>query len=272
MHPRLSANVTMAWNWDLGRCIETWARLGIPAIGITLTGLESYGRRKGIRQLKDAGLKIANYQQFQPYRLADPSEFPARRDAALEYLDIAAEIEADCIYTLTGPRGALSWDEAGKRVVDQTLQLLPALHERNLRLALEPIHPLRQDLTFLNLASDTLDLLRAIGDPSVGYVFDFWHLWWQRPILELARTSAAQIFSVQVSDHKEVTMRTLDRAMIGQGITPIDDLMRALDAGGYNRYYDLEIISPDNEAIGYENAVAQAVADLNRLLDRLQIT
>src|SRR5205823_9717523 len=135
-------------------------------------------------------------------------------EASLEYLDIAAELQADCIYTTTGPRGQLTWDEAGQRVVDQTRRLLPALHERNLRLALEPIHPLRQDLTFLNLAGDTLDLLRQIDDPTVGYVFDFWHLWWQRPALELARTSAAQIFSVQVSAHKPATMRTLDRAMI----------------------------------------------------------
>jgi sugar phosphate isomerase/epimerase len=269
MHPRLSANVSMVRDWDLGQCIETWSRVGIPGIGITISGLDAYGRRRGIRHLKDAGLRVTNYQLFTPYQLQEPEKFRERLAPWLEYLDVAAELEAECLYTLFGPREKLSWDEAARRVVEQTLEILPAVHERGLRLALEPLSPMRQEYTFLTLAADTLDLLAQIDDPAVGYVFDFYHLWWQRGIAEIARRSASQVFSVQVSDHKPVTLRYFDRGMLGEGLIPLRELLRALIDGGYAGHYDLEIISEDTIAMGFENALRRSAADFDRLWESL---
>ncbi len=64
------------------------------------------------------------------------------------------------------------------------------LHQRGVRLALEPVHPPRQDITFLNAAADTVDVVRAIDDPAVGCVFDTWHLWWEWGIEAIARSIA----------------------------------------------------------------------------------
>jgi sugar phosphate isomerase/epimerase len=212
-----------------------------------------------MRELADSGLAIANYQGVDVFDLRDPSRFRARQERSLVYLDVAAELGADCVYVATGPRGALSWEEAARQVVEQTVALLPDLYARGLRLALEPVHPLRQDITFLNTAADTLDVLRAIDDPAVGYVFDTWHLWWERGVEQLARSSAHQVFNVQVSDHKAKTMRTMDRAMPGAGIAPVGRLLHALADGGYTGWWDLEVISDDNEAMGYEVALVAAL-------------
>jgi sugar phosphate isomerase/epimerase len=258
----ISASTTMAWNWGLGQCIDAWVRVGVPAIGITRAQLEEYGRDVGMRQLRDSGLAIANYQGVDVYDLRDPSRYPERQDRALPYLDVAAELEADCVYAATGPRGDLTWSEAARHIVEQTAALVPELHARNLRLAIEPVHPLRQDITFLNTAADTLDVLRAVDDHSVGYVFDTWHLWWERGIEDRARESAPKVFNVQVSDHKAKTMRTMDRAIPGAGIAPIGRLLHALADGGYDGWWDLEVISDDNEAMGNERALAAAVQAL----------
>jgi len=252
----------MAWDWDLGQCIDAWTRVGLPAIGITRAELEDYGRERGMQQLRDSGLAIANYQGVNVYDLRDPARAAERQAKSLVYLDVAAELGADCVYVTTGPRGALPWSEAARHVAEQTVALLPELHARGVRLAIEPIHPLRQDLTFLNTAADTIDLVRAVDDPSVGYVFDTWHLWWERGIEDLARSSAPQVFNVQISDHKAKTMRTLDRAMPGAGIAPLGRLLHALADGGYTGWWDLEVISDDNAAVGYEVALTTAVAAL----------
>lgn len=259
MAPRVSASVTMAWHWDLGRCVEAWSALGLAAIGITRAGLEAYGRERGMRELSASGLAVANYQGVPVYDLRDPSRAAERRDRALPYLDVAAELGADCVYVATGPRAGRAWDDAAAIVVEQTAALLPELHERGLRLALEPVHPLRQDITFLNTVADTMDVVRAVDDDAVGYVFDVWHLWWERGVEQRARESAGRVFSVQVSDHKARTMRTMDRAMPGAGIAPVGTLLRALHEGGYDGWWDLEVISDDNEAVGYREAVRAAV-------------
>jgi sugar phosphate isomerase/epimerase len=253
----------MAWDWDLGQCIDAWTRVGLPAIGITRAELEDYGRERGMQQLRDSGLAIANYQGVNVYDLRNPARYAERQANSLVYFDVAAELGADCVYVTTGPRGVLAWSEAGRHVIEQTVALLPELHARGLRLAIEPIHPLRQDLTFLNTAADTIDLVQAVDDPAVGYVFDTWHLWWERGIEDLARSSAPQVFNVQISDHKAKTMRTLDRAMPGAGIAPLGRLLHALADGGYTGWWDLEVISDDNAAVGYEVALTTAVAALH---------
>jgi sugar phosphate isomerase/epimerase len=258
MLTRLSADVTMTPNWTLGQAIDAWGRIGIPAIGITKAGLEEYGVKRGIGELNSSGLRVANYQQVAPYELCDPGRFQRTLEMTRRQLDIASELDADCIYVLAGPRSGLTWDQAGDRLVEQTQALLPDLHDRGLRIALEPLHPLRQDLTFLNMVDDAVELVRRVDDPAVGYVFDFWHLWWQRSALRLARAAADLVFSAQPSDHKQVTLRTLDRAMFGAGIAPVRELVQALEDGGYRGYYDLEVISPDNEEKGYESALREA--------------
>jgi sugar phosphate isomerase/epimerase len=183
----------------------------------------------------------------------------------LKELDLAVEMGAECVTAMVGPRGDIPWDVAADRLVDQTIAVLPEIHARNLRLATEPVQPLRQDVSFINLASDIVDIVRAVNDPSFGYIFDTWHLWWQRDIEEVARESADQIFVVQVSDHKAMSMRTQDRAMPGGGIIPLRRLLQALVDGGYTGWWELEVLSDDNEKIGFEKALEMGRRSLSDL-------
>jgi sugar phosphate isomerase/epimerase len=139
-----------------------------------------------------------------------------------------------------------------ERVVEQTIGVLPELHARGLRLAIEPVSPIRQDLSFVNLAADAFDIVCRVGDPSFGYLFDTYHLWWQRGIESLARDTADRVFCVQVSDHKAVTLRALDRAMPGEGIIPLHRLLRALADGGYDGWWELEVISDASPTAGVD--------------------
>ena len=72
-----------------------------------------------------------------------------------------------------------------------------------------------------------------------------------------------RVFNVQVSDHKAKTMRTMDRAVPGAGIAPVGRLLHALADGGYRGWWDLEVISDDNAAVGYEVALATVVRALH---------
>jgi sugar phosphate isomerase/epimerase len=73
---------------------------------------------------------------------------------------------------------------------------------------------------------------------------------------------------VQLSDVKRVTLRTMDRALLGKGILPLRAIMRALEARGCRGWYEAEIISDDLERIGYERARRHTRAAFLRLLPR----
>ena len=128
------------------------------------------------------------------------------------------------------------------------------------------IHPLRQDLSFVNTLADAREIARAAGRQG-GYVLDLFHSGWERRLLETVRADAARrIHAVQLCDVKRVTLRTMDRALLGAGILPLRALLRALERGGYRGWYELEIISDDVEAIGYERVLRRTRAAFVRLM------
>jgi sugar phosphate isomerase/epimerase len=257
---RLSACAFMTPNWPLDKCIAGWHRAGLAGIGLPLALVEEAGVTKAVSTLRHSGLAVANLQNLDPFDIVAPERFEELLPRTCKRLDLAAELQADCIFAITGPRGSLDWDEASRRLVGQIEILIPELEERDVRLALEPIHPLRQDLSFINTATDIVAVLKTIGNPHVGYAFDFWHLWWERHAIELVQSWSNLIFSVQPSDHKAMTLRTLDRAVPGRGVAPVAELVVALETGGYSGFYDLEVLSDDNEAIGYDRTLSDAVS------------
>ncbi|MGO8862973.1 MAG: sugar phosphate isomerase/epimerase family protein [Acidimicrobiales bacterium] len=259
----ISACTTMAWDWDLLECIGAWTRAGLRGIGVGLPQFEQAGRDRSLRELRASELTVSDLQGVYLYDLVEPARFTKRQQQALTYLDIAAELGVDCVTAEIAPRGTLSWNEAARHVVEQTVAVLPEIRARNLRLAIEPVHPLRQDVSFINLAADAVEIVRRVDDPSFGYLFDTYHLWWQRGIEELARQSADHVFCVQVSDHKAVTLRTQDRAMPGQGIIPLHGLLQSLVDGGYAGWWELEVISDQNAAMGIDVALRAAVRGLD---------
>ncbi len=262
--PRFSICAITTPKWDLGQCVDGWARHGVPAIGVTRVGLNEYGRQEGIRRLKDSGLRVTDYQGIGRYGHDHP-RIGEVIDSFMGDLDAAAELGVDCVFVMSGPRDAALWEEAAKRFTEELRLLLPHAKERGLRLAIEPIHPMRQDLTFVNTAKDAYDIITEIGDPDLGYVFDFWHLWFAPDIEEQIRRTAASIFNVQISDHKAMTLRTLDRTAPGEGIAPCTAMLRALEEAGYGGYYEMEIVSPDNEEMGYDAAIERSIESYRRL-------
>jgi sugar phosphate isomerase/epimerase len=246
----------MAWDHDIDRCVDAWLDAGLRAIGVNLPQLGRDDPERVARRLRAAGLAVSSLQGIGIYDLGGTSR--RGRDVCRE-LDLAALLGAECVVALTGPRGDLAWEDAADEVVEQTRRVLPELRARGLRLAMEPVSPIRQDLSFVNLASDAVEIVQRVGDPSFGYVFDTYHLWWQRGIESLARASAPHVLCAQVSDHKAVTLRALDRALPGEGIIPLRGLLRALEDGGYDGWWELEVLSDAHAAVGIDRVLDSAV-------------
>jgi sugar phosphate isomerase/epimerase len=248
----ISAGSVMARNWNVLECLDAWTRADLPAIGLNLQQFDDLEPERVTRAVRASGLAVSSVQGVRPYDLREPAQAAAQRADLCTALDLAAELGAECVVAVTGPRGELSWEEAMARVLEQTIDVLPEFHARDLRLAIEPMSPIRQDLSFVNMAVDAVDIVRRVGDPSLGYVFDTYHLWWQRGIESLARDTADRVFCVQVSDCKAVTLRALDRAMPGAGVIPLPRLLHALADGGYDGWWELEVISDEVPVAGMD--------------------
>jgi sugar phosphate isomerase/epimerase len=123
---------------------------------------------------------------------------------------------------------------------------------------------LRQDLGYISSLSDLLDVFDAVDDPACGAVVDSWHLWWQRDVWSLLPRHSDRIASIQLSDHKEMTLRTLDRAQMGEGIIPWDEFFSALAQTTYSGLFEFEIISDDHGPDDYGRLLSDAADWLER--------
>jgi len=238
-HERLSIGHYMLRRWSLEEDVRHLERLGFRSISLASTKLGVYGVGRAIRQ----GVE------------------QVRR--AIEWVH---RLDGDALFVISGGRDGASWEAAARAYRDAYARLLPEATAAGIRLAIEVIHPLRQDLSFINTLADARELARAAGRRG-GYVLDLFHSGWERRLLATIRRDAARrIHAVQISDVKRVTLRTMDRALLGKGILPLRAIFRALERGGYRGWYEAEIISDDLERMGYERALRQTRAAFARLV------
>jgi sugar phosphate isomerase/epimerase len=109
----------------------------------------------------------------------------------------------------------------------------------------------------INTLPDTVALIDEIDAPNVGIVLDIWHCWDQPGIESDIRRYADRLLAVQVNDHREPTRSWADRVLPGDGVIDLPSIFRALDEGGYDGWYDLEIFSDDGR---FGNAYPDSIA------------
>ncbi|MCL0102106.1 sugar phosphate isomerase/epimerase [Dehalococcoidia bacterium] len=266
----MDSNVSVATitvpKWNLGQCIEAWARIGIPAMGLTRSQLEDYTVKKAKKHLRDAGIKVSGMHGAGGPYIDGPPHFEENIDRTLRALHLAAEVDAGSALLVPGSRGNRTWDEAAKAFIGGMHQILPSAQALNLKLTVEPLHPIRGPWAFINTVKDASGIVDTIDDPLVGYVVDFWAHWWERDIETTILNSITHIWVVHVGDEKNyMSTRVPDRAFIGEGLVPITHLLRTLKSAGYARWYEIEVLSDDVEEMGYETALKHLLASYESL-------
>jgi sugar phosphate isomerase/epimerase len=268
-HPleRLTVGHYMMRTWSLDDDVRNLERLGFRSISLASTKLDAYGAARAIDLLKRSSLRVAHVGSYGRFGTTRKS-MRAGMEQVRRALDWTHALGAEVLVVIAGGRDGAGWERAAAVYADAYAALLPEATAAGVKLAIEVIHPLRQDLSFINTLADAREIARRAGRRG-GYVLDVWHSGWERRLLEaIARDAGRRIHAVQLSDYKPVTMRTLDRALLGDGILPLASIVRALERGGYRGWYEAEIISDDIDAMGYERALEHTRTAFIRLMGR----
>ena len=264
---RLTIGHYMLRRWSLEEDVRHLERLGFRSISLASTKFDAYGPARAIRLLRGSSLRVAHLGSYGRFG-TDRRTIRRGMERVRRAIDHLHQLGGHALFVLSGGREGASWERAAAVCRDAYAALLPEANDAGIRLAIEVIHPLRQDLSFVNTLADA----REIAGPGGGYVLDFFHSGWERRLLDTIRRDAPRrIHAVQMCDYKRVTMRTMDRALLGKGILPLRAIFRALEQAGYRGWYEAEIISDDLEAMGYERALRQTRTAFVRLFSRLTV-
>ena len=236
---------------SFGDDVRAYAAAGADGIGVWELKLGEGGDAEALEQLAASGLGSASAVPAVPSVLPLPllpgPESPEERVASLcASVHRLAAFAPSAVVCLTGPAGDRDPDEARELVVEGLRTVAAEAERAGVRLALEPFQREGiKDWSLANTLSEAAELVAEIGSGAVGIQFDVWHLWNTPDLLDEIDRHAGLIAGVHVNDWREPTRGWADRALPGDGAADLPSILGALDAAGWDGFYDLEIFSDD---------------------------
>jgi sugar phosphate isomerase/epimerase len=218
--------------------LAAYGAAGVLGIGVCEFKL---GERSAER-LRESRLRathcIPSVPSILPLPLMEGPDEPEQRIEALcASVRRLAELDPVCVVFLTGPGEADGIVREGIRAVAD------AGEAAGVAVALEPVHPSQADaFSSVHTIPHALEL---IGSAPVGIMLDLWHISDPAAIAPYAD----RIAGLHVSDRREPTRSHFDRVLPGDGVLDLAAAFRALEAAGYDGWYDVEIFS-DNGVFG----------------------
>ena len=161
-----------------------------------------------------------------------------------------AELGIPGMAIFTGPVGDRSMDEARDIVVSELRALGQAAAELGLFIAFEPMHTsLRKTHSFLTGTPASVSLIEEVGLDNIKITLDIWHYAESTDPYADVRMLAPHLANVHLCDYRYPTRGWADRALLGEGVAPVVDFVRALAEVDFQGYWEVEILS-DNGLFG----------------------
>jgi sugar phosphate isomerase/epimerase len=233
----------------LAEDVRTYAATGFGAIGIWIHKLERDRIDEfwipqeripdavvatAVDAVRSSGLRVSHFVLTGFY--TGPGTYEDAIEHTLHAMDIAAAFDADCLIVAPGRRNGRTYEETQAVAARALTEVFERTTQRDLRLALEPIVPWQSD--YLNTLGEALDLVDLVGHPNLGVYPDTYHLWRTGTLLEDIERAGERIFGVHLNDWDPDDDHA--RPLPGEGVIPLVDVVRAIDATGYRGTYDNE--------------------------------
>jgi sugar phosphate isomerase/epimerase len=169
-----------------------------------------------------------------------------RVDGICRDLARLAPFEPVCCICVPGPIGAYEPEQARELAVAGIKRAARRAADLGMTLAVEPMHSsIHDEFSFLNTIPDAIDLLEQVDEPNTGILLDVWHVWDTDDLLSHIRAHASRIVGVHVDDWRNPTRSWCDRLLPGDGTADLVGILRALHEGGYDGWFELEVLSDD---------------------------
>lgn len=230
--------------------VEAYAAAGFAAIGIWIHKLERDRMdgfwlpsqhipdevvEKAVDAVRAAGLRVSHFVLTGFF--TGPGTYEDAIQHTLHTMDVAAAFDSDCLIVAPGRREGRTYEESQSFAARALTEVFEKTTQPNLRLALEPIVPWQSD--YMNTLGEALDLVDLVGHPNLGVYPDTYHLWRTGAMLEEIERAGDRIFGVHLNDW-DPDDDEHSRPLPGDGVIPLADVVRAIEATGYAGTYDSE--------------------------------
>lgn len=249
----------------LPQAIAAYQQAGVAAITVWRDALLPLGIAESAKLLKSSGLTVVSLCRGGFFVAPTAADRRSAIDENRHAIDESAAIGSPLVVLVCGAHPQVPLPDARRQIVDALRELAPYAAERNVKLGIEPLHPVYADtrsaVSTLGQANDMVERIKA---KNVGVALDVYHTWWDDKLeTEIARCGKLDaLFSFHVCDWHIPTRDILnDRGLMGEGCIPLRKIRSWVEQTGYDGFIEAEIFSTERwaqEPIEYIEQIKKA--------------
>ncbi|MBA62446.1 MAG: xylose isomerase [Planctomycetaceae bacterium] len=254
--PRLSISEVTTYSWSFQSDVRTFARYGVPAMGIWRQKLADYGEEKGAELLAETGMDVSTVYFAGGFTGHDGRSFQEAVDDAEQAIETASLLQAECLTIYTGARAGHTKSHAQRLMQMAFEQLLPVAEVNDVVLALEPMHPRAgTDWTFMTDLEATLRYVESMGSHYFKMAIDTYHWGRSRKFYSLIRQLVPQLAVVFLGDASGSPDEEQNRCLLGDGSISLERMVTALLENGYDGCFDVRLTGEELESLTYSQII-----------------
>ena len=256
------------WVWTSPLTTEEFEKLaphvkslGFDWIEAPLESLDDLDYARGAEIVKAHGLGVSTCAAMGPDRdLIHPD--PAIRESGMAYLRGAIDATAALgatnlvgpLYSAVGRTWQMTADERARDtdiLVENLAALAAYAHDRGVRLGVEPLN--RFETSFINLASQVIEVVDRVGSPACGIMLDTFHMNIEEKSLgDAIRAAGPRLIHLHACEN--------DRGAPGSGNVQWQDVRQGLKDIGYDGPVVIESFTAKVKSIARAAAIWRALA------------
>jgi len=263
---RLSINEMTTYRWSFEEDVRHYCASGIGAIGVWRQKLADFGEERGIELLAESGLAVSNVLWAGGFTGSCGHSYRESLSDAADAIRLAGALRAGALVVYSGGRNGHTTNHARRLFSGAIKELLPLAAEKQVTLAVEPMHPsCAGDWTILTSLAEGDSLVESFGSPWVKLALDTYQFGHDPGLLDYLQSKAANIGVVHLGDSSRPPDPENNRQPLGSGAVPLAKIVAALDGAGYRGYFDVELMGEEIEVADYR----QLLVDSKRTFDQL---
>ena len=244
---KLCVHTITTKNWSLEKAVEKYLKKGIKGISVWRNYIEGKDLSEVRSRFESNSISVVSIVRggfFTGITLKEREEAINDNKRAIEE---AAGIGANMVVLVCGATPGQSLEDSRHQIRDGIEQILPYAIDNNVRLAIEPLHPMYADTrSAINTMDQANSMAEYFNSKNVGVAVDVYHVWWdqnlKREILRCGLNN--NLFAFHLCDWRNPTRDLLnDRTIMGEGVIPIQEIIDSVKAAGFQGYNEVEIFS-----------------------------
>lgn len=267
MHARVSLHQVAFLDEPTEAFLDHCSEIGVRNVSLISTSLTRPGAYDAARRAVDGdGPRVAALNHpFAVYPDLDRDTGLANKKLD-EAIELANGLGAPLVYLVTGGRGSLNWEQAAGRFADLVSHCVAHAAACEVALLVENASAFNADIHFVHTLADAVTVAEVA---DIGICIELHACWFEGGLSALLDRALPRTGLVQVSDYVLGDRSAPCRAVPGDGVIPLEDILNQVLAAGYGGVFDVELVGPRIDAEGARETTTRGARYLSDLLTHL---